>query len=105
MGYTVSRTLITDSDNQHLDLSPNKQIHFKLLKERQSNQQKLKGLLKITKYGAQGFRTYSEVVVLEDPKARQNPKKTGTSNPTQNFATKICTQLSNRTTRVLYKTV
>ena len=65
-------------------------IHLKLLKERKFKQQKLKGLLKSTKYGVQGFQTYSEVPVLEDPKARKNPNKTGTSNPTQNFATKIC---------------
>ena len=43
--------------------------------------------------------------VLEDPKARQNPNKTGTSNPNQNFAAKIFTRLSNRTTRVLYVTI
>ena len=63
------------------------------------------GLLKSTKYGAQGFQTYSEVPVLEDPKARKNPNKAGTSNPTQNFVPKICTQLSNRTTHILYATV
>ena len=43
--------------------------------------------------------------VLEDPKPRKNPKNTGTSNPTQNFTAKVCTQLSNRTTRVLYVTI
>ena len=45
------------------------------------------------------------MLALEDPKAEQNPNKTGTSNPTQNFATKICTRLSNRTTCVLYAIV
>ena len=103
--YTVSRTLITVSDTQHLDLSPNRIIHLRLLKEIKSKQQKPKGLLKIMKYGSQGFQTYSEVPVLEDPKARKNPNKTGTSNPTQNFAAKICMGLSNRKTPVLYMTV
>ena len=76
-----------------------------MLKERRFKQQKLKVLLKITTYGIQGFQTYSEVPVLEDPKARKNPNKTGTSNPTQFFVAKVCTRLSNRTTRVLYAIV
>ena len=33
------------------------------------------------------------MLVLEDQKERKNPKRTGTSNPTQNFVAKVCTRL------------
>ena len=56
--------------------------HLKLLNERTLKQQKLKGLMKSTKYGVQDFQTYSKMPALEDPKAEKNPNKTGTSNPT-----------------------
>ena len=43
-GYTISRTLITDLDTQHLDLSPNKVIHLKFLKINKIQTTKTQGL-------------------------------------------------------------
>ena len=38
--------------------------------------------MKSTKYGVQDFQAYIKMPATEDPKAEQNPNKTGTSNPT-----------------------
>ena len=70
-----------------------------------SNNKKLKGLLKSTKYGAWDFQTYNKMPALEDPKAEKNLNNTGTRNPTKKYAAKRCTRLSNITTHVLYSIV
>ena len=43
--------------------------------------------------------------LLEDHKTRQNPKRSGTRNPTQNFVAKVCERLSSSATHILYATV